>query len=87
MPTAYDEAAVAVVMVSDKEELFLLAEKKKIWDKFKTVLVLPNDESKTISLGHSLSPRFVTYMDSDFSDVEAVLGKMLKDKFKNNNNE
>lgn len=41
------------------------------------ILVLPDDDIETISQGHALRPRFVTYVESDFIDISAVLGKML----------
>lgn len=39
------------------------------------ILVLPDSEPETVSLGHILRPRFITYGDSDYMDVSAILGK------------
>jgi len=47
-----------------------------LWD-HRLILVLPDDDMETISLGHALRPRFVTYAESDFIDISAVLGKIL----------
>lgn len=41
------------------------------------ILILPDRDKNTISQGHSLYPRFLTYSDGDFTDVAAVLEKML----------
>ncbi len=41
------------------------------------VLILPDHKETTISDGHKMHPRFVSYIDSDFSDVAAVLNKMI----------
>jgi len=42
------------------------------------ILVLPDSQTQTVTIGHRLRPRFVSFMDGDFSDVAAVLGKMIK---------
>jgi hypothetical protein len=42
------------------------------------ILILPDQKNETIANGHSLRPRFLSYMDSDFSDVRDVLQKILK---------
>ena len=39
------------------------------------ILVLPDSEPETVSLGHILRPRFITYGDSDYMDVSAIMGK------------
>jgi len=41
------------------------------------ILILPDQKNETIANGHSLRPRFLSYMDSDFSDVRDVLQKIL----------
>lgn len=41
-------------------------------------LVLPNRNPITVSTGHRLYPRFVSYLDADFSHVTAVLAKMIE---------
>jgi hypothetical protein len=42
------------------------------------ILILPDQKNQTIANGHSLRPRFLSYMDSDFSDVRDVLRNILK---------
>lgn len=42
------------------------------------ILILPDQKNQTIANGHSLRPRFLSYMDSDFSDVRDVLQNILK---------
>jgi hypothetical protein len=41
------------------------------------ILVLPDKEQKTLYLGRKFSPCFISYTDSDFSDVALVLAKMM----------
>jgi hypothetical protein len=40
------------------------------------ILVLPDASEDTIACGHRLRPRFVTYRDSDFHEIEAVLNRL-----------
>ena len=42
------------------------------------ILILPDQKNQTIANGHSLRPRFLSYMDSDFSDVRDALQNILK---------
>jgi len=42
------------------------------------ILILPDEDNETITMGHTLFPRFSTYADSDFKDVAAVLKKMIR---------
>lgn len=72
-PTTCNGLTIAVIMAAKNEELVMLAIWKSIWGRIKTILVLPNDEPETITLGHALRPRYVTFTDRDFHDVVAVL--------------
>ncbi len=42
------------------------------------ILILPDRNIETSLKGQKLRPRFSSYIDSDFTDVSAVLGKMLE---------
>jgi hypothetical protein len=44
----------------------------------KLILVLPDRDAETIAQAHKLKPRFITWLDSDFSDLGTVLKRMLK---------
>lgn len=71
------EAVVFVFLVSSKQELTELVEYREWLKDRRLILVLPDDDIETISRGHALRPRFVTYVESDYIDISAVLGKML----------
>ena len=42
------------------------------------ILILPDREPDTISKGHKLRPRFITYADGEFSEFGLVLEKMTQ---------
>jgi len=71
------EVVVFVFLISSRQELLDLVEYQEWLRDRRLILVLPDDDRETISRGHALRPRFVTYAESDFIDVSAVLGKML----------
>ncbi|HAJ28503.1 MAG TPA: hypothetical protein DCG53_14895 [Syntrophus sp. (in: bacteria)] len=71
------EAVVFVFLISSRQELLELVGYQEWLHDRRLILVLPDDDMETISRGHALRPRFVTYAESDFIDISAVLGKML----------
>lgn len=65
--------AVLVMLAANSNELLALGELANLSFDLKTVLILPDRTIATVKQGHKLSPSFYTYMDSDFSDLRAVL--------------
>jgi hypothetical protein len=71
---------ICVFFTESKAELFDLVIIKKLLLNLRIILILPDGDDETISMGHTLFPRFLTYVDSDFKDVKAVLKKMIQQK-------
>jgi len=76
LPTC--DLSISVFFTKSKAELFDLVLIKKLLLNLRIILILPDGDNETITMGHTLFPRFVTYTDSDFKDVEAVLNKMIQ---------
>ena len=70
--------AVAVLLISGREELRDVLSIRHLFDNIKIILILPDRKNETIVIGHKLRPRFLSYTDSDFIDVAVVLENMLK---------
>jgi hypothetical protein len=71
---------ISILIAANKKQLSeVLLIKEELRD-IKIILILPDRESDTISGGHELYPRFVSYIDSDFKDVGTVLEKIIKNK-------
>lgn len=68
---------IAVFLAASKEELSELVSIRNLLADLRIILVLPDTRDDTISKGHALQPRFLTYVDTDFIDIAAVLNKML----------
>ncbi len=55
-----------------------LIDHKDLFDSYPIILVLPNRRDSTIHKGHLLTPNFLTFWDSDLTEVSDVLTKMQK---------
>lgn len=73
-----DREAVAVALLASSEELEALLPLREISMDIPLILVLPDSRPETISLGHRLRPRFLGFLQNDFSEVTAVLAEVLK---------
>ena len=73
-----DGFLIAVLLAHNKKELSKILSLKDLFWNSRIILILPDQEMNTISKGHKLYPRFLSYVGSDFTDVAAVLEKMLK---------
>ena len=72
-----DGATALVLNIADEKEFSsIFSIKDYLWD-VKVILVLPDTEDRTLSKGLKLYPRYYTYADNDFSDLSAVLEKMI----------
>ncbi len=78
--------AVAVLLISGREELRDVLSIRHLFDNIKIILILPDRKNETIVIGHKLRPRFLSYTDSDVNDVASVLNKMLMNLNNNYNN-
>ena len=71
------DRAIMILVPENREQLEQLISIGNLINDRPILLVLPDREPATISSGHRLYPRFVTYLDTDFSDLVAVLSKLI----------
>jgi hypothetical protein len=76
-----DPLPVAVLLISRKEELVKILSIQKQFRNVRIILILPDRKDDTIALAHRLRPRLLTYTDSSFEEVFAVLVKMLGEDY------
>lgn len=72
-----DDIPVAVILAASEDDLLTILSISHLLYDVKFILILPDREDPTVAIGHSLRPRFLSYTDSDFREVTAVLGKMI----------
>lgn len=69
---------ILVLLVATLKDLRALILMQDLTDRFPVVTITPDSEPETIALAHRLRPRYLTSVDSDFSNVAAVLRKMIE---------
>ncbi len=62
---------------ADNDELTELESIRHYLEDKRTILILPNIDKATVTSGISFYPNYISYIDSDFYDVLAVLKKMV----------
>ncbi len=78
-----DEDQIMVLRVSSPEDFINYRRTREFMRDVQILLVMPDHQEKSLSLGHLLHPRFMTFEDGDFNDLASVLEKMLNNKDKN----
>ena len=73
-----DGQRIVVLSASNQQDLSSIQSIRDLLSDDPIIIVLPDRKADTVSMGHSLHPRFLTYSDSDFVELAGVLGKMLK---------
>ena len=71
------DSLVAVLFAISKETLSEIVSIRDLLSGPRVILVLPDREADTIAKGHMLRPRFMTYSDTDFGEISAVIDKMF----------
>ena len=71
---------VAVLSVQNDQQLSALLSLSDYLDNARIVLILHDRNDHMISKGHLLHPRFLTFSDENFSDIAAVVAKMLRNE-------
>ncbi len=74
--TSYQDGIV-VLVAEKREELSELLPILHLFRKVRIILVLPDRKTETIKIGYKLEPRFLSFIDKGFTEVQAVLKKML----------
>jgi len=68
---------ITILLISQKEELLNAVSIRERIHEYRLMLILPDNDEETISLGHSLRPNFIAYDRGNLQDIEIVLKKML----------
>lgn len=71
---------VAVLFAHNHDQLSKLISLKDYLMGVRIILILPDREHLTVIKGHVLSPRYTSYIDSNTTDVAAVLNKMISSR-------
>jgi len=67
---------VLILIPNQREQLDHLLKMKELLQDFRLILILPDSAEETVTRGHLLMPRFLTFTDNDMDEVLHVLGRM-----------
>jgi len=73
-----DKASVVVIVLSGDEETKVLLPVRHIISDTAIIVVLPDDSPDMTALAHRLRPQYISFLDSDFSELISVIGRMIK---------
>lgn len=77
-PYARGGDSIAVLYAADRQDLANLLSIRDLLDDVRIILILPDDKKETVSAGHRLRPRYISYAGGNFENVAAVLNKMMQ---------
>ena len=72
-----NKVAVSIILASGETDMKDLISIRDLLHRNSIILILPDQEKQTITMGHVLRPRYLSYTNSDFSDVRDVLKKIV----------
>jgi hypothetical protein len=73
-----DNRVVAILLLTSRGDLANILSIQHLLRDIEIILLAPNSNPETIAMAHQLRPRFLTYTNSDFEELGAVLKKMIK---------
>jgi len=73
-----DQSFVVVLLAADREEILNFHSLSPWLAAARLVLIVPDQTEETLKGAHRLRPRFFTYLDSNFSELSAVIGRMAQ---------
>jgi hypothetical protein len=73
----HSNVRVAVLFALDREEIMRILSLGDLMADVKSILVLADDDRDTIMKAHTLRPRYVTWVDTDFRHIVNVLRNMV----------
>lgn len=69
--------SICVIAAAKKKDLFDLLSIQDLLKNSKLVLLLPDDSEETLEVAHLLYPRYLDSIESDYTNLRAVLFKMI----------
>ncbi|MCF8130383.1 MAG: hypothetical protein K9N10_17880 [Deltaproteobacteria bacterium] len=72
------ELAILILAPQNRSQLKELIQMSDLINDHPILLVLPDRDLRTVSMGHKLYPRFVSYLDGDVLSLLAVLTRMVE---------
>lgn len=75
--TPVGDVDVILIMAENQKDLKDIITMGDLFEGRSTILILPDTQKETFALGCKLFPRFIGFLDSDFSDVKIILHNII----------
>lgn len=69
--------SIAVLAPGSRQELQGILCRIDLLRDLRIIVIAPDREVETTAIAHQLRPRYLTYLNGDFGELAAVLGKMV----------
>ena len=69
---------IVILLTASGKELDDILSIRELLEDSKIILIVPDTDPAMLARGHTLRPRFLSHCNSDFVDVAAVLGQMIR---------
>jgi hypothetical protein len=73
-----DSVSAAVIVACRREDITSFLSIRDMISDTGIIFILPEHSPDMIALAHRLRPKFISYLDSDFSELISVLKKMIQ---------
>ena len=73
----FSNVKVAVLFAVTRTEIMQILTLGDLMADVKSIIILADDDRDTMMKAHTLRPRYITWLDSDFSNVVSVLRNMV----------
>lgn len=72
-----DDLTIVVLLLASREDVLDLLAIRHLFRNVRIILVVPDLEDATIALAHRLRPRYLSYIDGNFSGLATVVNRMF----------
>lgn len=72
-----DGRTIVILLLARPEDFLDVLAMRHLFRDALTVVVVPDTEEETIAMAHLLRPRYLTYIDGNFSGLSTVIDKMI----------
>jgi len=69
---------IVILLLNSPKELEDVLSIRELLEDAKIILIVPDTNPATLARGHTLRPRFLSDCNSDFVNVAAVLGRIIR---------
>jgi len=73
-----DDFTIVVLLLGSPEDFLDVLAIRHLFRGVRTIVVVPDTQDETIAMAHRLRPRYLTYIDGNFSGLSTVVEKMVE---------